>query len=75
MFEEYKIKIKDGVIKVYTDGIIGTNFLFSFREELLPELKLTKELRKAIISKEIELKIKQELKLKPTPGKEDNNNI
>ena len=71
MFDEYKIKIKDNVIKVYTENVLGKDHLFSFPEALLYEIDLSKELRKAILSKKLEMTLKTEMKRKVAPVETD----
>ena len=71
MFDEYKIKIKDNVIKVYTENVLGKDHLFSFPEVLLYKIDLSKELRKAILSKKLEMTLKTEMKRKVAPTETD----
>ena len=66
MFEEYKIKLNDDKIKVYSDGVLGKNFIFECDEETLNSLKLSKELTKcieeAIVKREVKAKLKAKKK-------------
>ena len=64
MFDEYRIKIKDNTIKVYTENVLGKDHLFSFPDTLLYQIDLSKELRKAILSKKVEIELKTEMKNK-----------
>ena len=67
MFDEYKIKIKDDKIKIYTDGLTGKDFLMEFPANLLKSIKLSKELKKAILGKSVEIALKEAMKSGLTP--------